>query len=281
MKGPSIKIFFFFISFFVLVGLACGLSTQPDSVDTSPPEMLVEEEPVTVVQEPEVVEEVVEPPAPTDPPMRQIPPTQTPEPVEEITEEPEDEPQAYFTEEFEGDLSGWSYFLMSGDEDKMDLYAENGRLVFDLQGQRQFVYFKYDLYTYTNVKIELLAENLQKNTNSVSLICNYSDRFGWYEFNVSNGGEYEIYAYSELEGGYSDPPLATGGSIHVRIGRDFNTYTAVCQGNQLKLYINGYLTREITDTRYNLKDGQVGFSVSSYNVLPILVEVDYFSISMP
>jgi hypothetical protein len=129
------------------------------------------------------------------------------------------------------------------------------------------------------VIIEVYAENLAKNTNNVSLVCNYSDRFGWYEFSVTNGGLYYIYVYSEIDGGYFT--LASGGSKNVRQGRDVNVYTAVCQGNQLALYVNGVLEREFTDHKYNLREGQVGFGVSSFEVLPILVEVDYFAIDQP
>jgi hypothetical protein len=288
MTKPTLKIFFLFISFFIAVSLACGPIGKQDPTATAPPPIQVEEpvqvESPPVVDEPEEVV-VIEEPTPTDPPTRQVQPTPTDTvaPVEEDTEEPpsvfDEEPLAFFVEEFEGDLSSWSYFLMSGDESKMDLYTDNGRLIFDLQGENQYVYLLYDEYTYSDVRLDVQAENLGKNSNNVSLICNYSDRLGWYEFNISNGGEYWILVYSELDGDWFQ--LANGGSVNVRTGRDTNIYTAICQGNQLALYVNGILEREHTDTRYNLKEGQVGVSVSSFSVLPILVEVDYFSISVP
>jgi hypothetical protein len=276
MKRANLKIIFSVIGFFFLVSLACGTSTPPDPTATTPPE--IQE---VIIPEP-TEEEIVLPELPT-PPSRQLPTT---EPFvaedDDITEEDDDwfdEPQAYFVEEFEGDLSSWSYFLMSGDEDKMDLYTDYGRLVFDLQGRHQYVYVLYEEYYYSEVEIEVFAENLAKNTNNVSLICNYSDRFGWYEFNISNGGLYDILVYSELDGGYIE--LASGGSKNVRQGRDVNAYTAVCVGNQLSLYINGILEKQYVDRKYNLRDGQVGFGVSSFDVLPILVEVDYFAIREP
>jgi hypothetical protein len=279
MKNCSLKISFLFIGLFVLVSLACGMTSQVDPTATEPPVQI--EEPVVVeeVTEPPVVEPEIELPTPTDIPTQEILPTETVAPTEETFEEVTEAPPAYFTEEFDGDISSFSYFLMNGDETKMDLFTDNGRLVFDLQGQYLWVYLTYDEYTYSDVRIDLKAENLGKNTNNVSLICNYSDRLGWYEFNISNGGLYWIYAYSELEGDYFT--LASGGSKNVRMGRNVNTYTAICQGNKVALYINGILEREHVDTKYNLREGLVGFSVSSFDVLPILVEVDYFSISMP
>lgn len=85
--------------------------------------------------------------------------------------------------------------------------------------------------------------------------------------------------YSEIDRDYFT--LASGGSTNVLTGRSENTYSAVCNGNQLALYINGVLEREYVDNVYNLSEGQVGILVSSFDVLPILVEIDYFSISLP
>jgi hypothetical protein len=161
----------------------------------------------------------------------------------------------------------------------MDLYTEDGYLVFDLHGENQWVYVLYDEYLYSDVRLDVLAENRGKNTNNVSLICNYSDDEGWYEFNISNGGIYNIYVYSEIENNYIR--LANGGSTHVNTGRSENIYTAICQGNQLALYVNSFLEREVTDNTYNLSEGQVGVSVSSFDVLPILVNIDYISIDIP
>ena len=45
--------------------------------------------------------------------------------------------------------------------------------------------------------------------------------------------------------------------------------------------INGIFENEVTDRKYNLSEGQVGFSVSSFDVTPIIVNVDYFSIDLP
>lgn len=278
MKRTSIKAIFFMISFVVILGLACGTSTPPDPTATVAPEVQVEvpEEPTVAVIP---VEEVPVVPEPTEPPMRQMPTTEPEEPEAELPEEYVSEPQAFFVEEFEGDLSSWSYFLMSGDESQMDLLTDYGRLIFDLRGAYQYVYVLYEEFYYDNVRIDVQAENLGKNTNNVSLICNYSDRFGWYEFNISNGGLYDILVYSELDGDYFT--LVSGGSKNVRMGRDTNTYTAICQGNKLQLYINGIFEKEFVDRKYNLKDGLVGVSVSSFDVLPILVELDYFAISEP
>jgi hypothetical protein len=270
----TIKHILLFVSFFILMGLACSFSGQGDPTAT----------PVAINAVDEIPQPISEEPVPTFTAIVAEIPTATattqPSPTEAIIEEvPEDEPLAYYVEEFEGDISSWSYFMMNGDESKMDLYTEDGYLVFDLQGENQWVYLLYDEYYYPEVRIDVLAENRGKNTNNVSLICNYSDSEGWYEFNITNGGLYDILVYSEIDQDYYS--LASGGSTRVVTGHAQNTYSAICRGNQLALYINGYLEREYTDNKYNLREGQVGVSVASFDVLPILVNIDYFSISLP
>ena len=263
----------FLCSVTIIVSLACVFTGGADP--TATPVVLVQPEQAQVEQ----VEEEDEP-SPTLEPSHTQEPSKTPteEPPLE-TEEPVEEPVAYYVEEFEGDLSGWSYFMMNGLDKPDMLYTEDGYLVFDLQDENQWVYVLYDEYDYYDVRVDVYAENRGKNTNNVSLICNYSDAEGWYEFNITNGGEYFILAYSAQDESYYT--LAKGGSTHVVTGRSENIYTAICTGNQLALYINGFLEREYVDNRFNLQEGQVGVSVSSFDILPILVKIDYFAISMP
>ena len=100
-----------------------------------------------------------------------------------------------------------------------------------------------------------------------------------YEFNISNDGTYLILAFSELIKDYQ--LIYNGGSTRINTGKDVNYYAATCKGNKLALYINGYLEREVTDSKHNFREGQVGFGVSSWDILPIRVEVDYFLIDLP
>lgn len=264
MKDSTLKIILLFLSVFIIVGLACSFSSTSDPTAT----------PFVVTATPEDQQEVVVQPSPTNTQVvvQQPDPTAT---TETITSDP----PAYFLEDFDGDLDSWSYFLMNGNENLMDLYTENSRLVFDLQGTYQWVYVLYDEYTYSSVRLDMHAENRGMNSNNVSLICNYTDRDGWYEINITNGGMYNFLVYSEIDGDYYT--LQSGGSTNINTGRATNVYTAICDGNYIALYINGAFEKEVTDNLYNLREGQVGFSVSSFDVTPILVEVDYFSIDYP
>jgi len=187
----------------------------------------------------------------------------------------------YYIEEFEPDsntVDNWSWFTTSGEENDLDIYTNNGRLVFDINGEYVWSYFAYDPWSYGDVRLDARVENLGFNTNNVSLICRGSD-IGWYEFNISNGGLWYLYAYENSTGDYDE--LARGGSTAVRTGKDINDYTIYCIGETLSLYINGVETHTMNETRYRWSEGHIGIGVSSFDVYPILIEVDRVSISQP
>lgn len=279
----------FLLAFILLVSLACLTSTKsPDATATQPPvPTQVPQEPTQPPVQPTVPPTEVPTVAPTTPPTEpptaipQPSPTPFPQPTAAPTEAPvvEETSVPYYTEEFDSAPANWSYFTTSGDEEKMDLYTENGQMVFDLEGDNQWVYLLYDDYIYGDVYLQAQAENRGQNDNNISLICRYTDTEGWYEFNVYNSGVYDILVYSEYYGEYRT--LYDGGSKNIKTGRDTNVYSAICEGNELSLYINGVLERTVKDNTYKLPDGQVGIGVSSFQNLPIIVKYDYVMIDVP
>ena len=241
------KPFALLIGILVAVSLACGTSSAPTQPAAQPPAQVV------------------------------VQPTNPPPPTAEPTQE---EAPAFFTEQF--DVTGapnWSYFLQNGNENQMNLSTENGKLIFDLQGANLWVYVTYEPWLYTDVQIEAQATNLGLNNNNVSLICRYTPERGWYEFNIANNGLYSILVYDQVNQRYET--LFNGGSNAIKQGRDTNVYTAACEGNTLSLWINGQAVRQVEDKRFNLTEGQVGISVSSFDVTPILVQIEYFDIREP
>lgn len=181
-----------------------------------------------------------------------------------------------FVTDFDGDLSDWTYFLTQGEDDGFFATVENSTLHFEIEDKNTWIYLLNDQIEMSDVRIDTIAENLGRNNNNVSLICRYSDR-GWYEFNVANNGEYTILSYDSRSNSYNT--LFTGGSLDINTGLGTNEYTAVCSGNELSLYINGVETRTVTDNTF--KSGLAGLSVSSFNVTPIVVDFDYFILSIP
>lgn len=271
-----VKIVSCFLAIFVLIGLACSFSKPSDP--TATPETITIQEPVVPPVQP--TQQIGEPSIPITQPTTEpfIMPTNPPIVL------PSEEPistgsEPFYTEEFDQVPNNWSYFLMEGSDKNMDVFVENGSLVFDLRGEYQWVYYLYEDYIYEDVYIEAVAESRGMNNNNVSLICRYTPDEGWYEFNISNNGLYYIYAYSALNESYNT--LFNGGSTAVNMGKSVNVYSAICEGNELTLFINGKQERTIVDNTYKFREGQVGVSVSSFKTLPILVEFDYVYIDQP
>jgi hypothetical protein len=187
-----------------------------------------------------------------------------------------DDAEPYYIEEWDEANPNWSYFLVRGEENEFDLYTEDGQLVWYLPETYVWLYVTYDAYIYEDIVVETHVRNLGQNSNNVSLICRYSDR-GWYEFNIANSGLYWIYRYETASNEFVQ--LYNGGSEAIKIGVGENTYAAVCEGNELSLYINGEHTRTVTDLHY--LEGQAGVGVSSFDLVPVEILMDYVGLYTP
>lgn len=230
-------------------------------------------------------------PAPTSVPTSPPPPPSAPitQPTQELQQQPPPsvQNQQFFTEEFDAPLSdAWSILTVTdsdkADPEKVIVEPKNGKLVWDFESEYVYYYLFYEGFSYTDVKVEVRADNRGKNTNNVSLICRYDPEVGWYEFNITNGGLYNIY-YAEVDSdgriGYN--LITNGGSNAIKQGKDINEYSITCSGNKLSLTINGKEANTITEKKFALREGGVGMSVSSFDVLPIQIEMDWFKVSQP
>ena len=282
MKNPGLKNILLFVSFFVVVGLACGVLSRADPTATVVPIAQIEE----TVEEPTV--EIIEPtatytlePEPTN--TTEPPPTNTPEPLPTNTPEPlptnTPEPEIYFIEEFDRD-PGWYFDVISGgsgNPQSVSYSFEFGRMIFDIPERELYAYYIYEDAVYDNVRLDINFENRGVNSQQVSLICHLSNE-GWYELSIQSDGIWILYAVTN---NYDE--IARGGSTHIRIGKEINEYTLICEGNTLSFFINGMQPTGSphVDRKYALRWGEVGFSVSSRNAIPVKVEVDWFAITPP
>ena len=260
----------FLVSLLLIVGMACALFNQAPTQAPTPEQPILIDNPTAV------------PPEPTEVPPTEVPPTEAP-----ATEPPAPQAQQFFTEEFDTPLSNdWSVFTITdpnvSDLDKVTVEADNGNLVWNFDSEYVYYYLFYNAFTYDDVKVEARADNRGKNNNNISLICRYDEKVGWYEFNIANNGLYNILYAEVLDSGKIRwNRIANGGSNAIHQGKEVNEYSITCQGDELTLNINGDEVISIQDKKYGLNSGQVGVSVSSFNVLPILIEMDWFRISEP
>jgi len=216
---------------------------------------------------------------PTAPPPTAVPNTPTPK------------AQQYFTEEFEGALENWSTFTVDKTEtpfitqeelSDVNWNAGDGSYLFDIQRMQTGVYSLYDSFEYDDVRVDVRVENQGAGDISVSLICRYSPEEGWYEFNIANNGLYDIsYAKPNSNGVIAYRNIFNGGSSNIKSGNETNEYAISCRGDTLSLFINGELARQTKDNAAVTPGGKIGVSVSSFNVLPVSVRLDWIKISQP
>ena len=261
MKYQITKPFLFLVGFILIVSLACGFGTPEEPAAPAPVEEAAPAEPV---EQPPTV-----PPAPTEPVAQQ-----------------------FYTETFDSDTSQWTYFLVDGskrdpvfaEEDfgVMNVGTDDGRLNFNLESEGQWAYVTYDAFEYDNVRLDVVVENRGVNNNNVSLICRYTPDEGWYEFNIANNGLYWIFhAIVRDDGAVIYTQIKDGGSNKIKAGKETNKYSIICDDRTLSLFINDYETNVFDENNYVLRDGLIGVSVSSFNVLPVKIEIDSITISEP
>ena len=256
--------FFFFVALLLVVGLACSALGGGNEVPPTQPQQPVQQPTAT------------QPPPPTEAPPTEAPPTEAP------TSEPEpvSNTQQFFREEFDTSaaLDNWdSFTLGSGTDTDLVVEQEDDHLLVDLGDEDLYFYYMYLPYEYEDVSLTMNAENRGRNNNNVSLVCRMnSDGTQWYEFSVESGGLWYLYAIDEK---YNI--IANGGTNALKQGREVNEYQLVCSGDEISVSINGEEIRTVKETTYGFNNGLVGFNISSLNVLPITVEVNWIDISEP
>jgi S1-C subfamily serine protease len=187
----------------------------------------------------------------------------------------------FFTEEFNANFNpdNWWYDTVGTGSDKnLVIEQQDDYLQFDLGAEDLYVYYMYNPYIYQDVSLTLNAENRGRNNNNISLVCRMNeDGNQWYEFSVASNGLWYLYAYDN--GKYNT--LDNGGTNAIKQGKDVNEYKMECVGGEITMYINGTELKTVKDTTYRFDEGQVGFNISSLNVLPVTVNVNWFDIAQP
>ncbi|KXK15382.1 MAG: hypothetical protein UZ14_CFX002000402 [Chloroflexi bacterium OLB14] len=248
--------FIFIVVLVLAVSLACGPTTAPTAAPPPP----INTNPTAV-----------------PPPIEQ--PTEA-QPTEEQQQQQPSSGSAFFTEEFDSDPQ-WYYEVIQGNEksdpESVKVEFDDSLMIFEIPDPQLYAYYIYEGYSYEDVKVSVKFENRGVNSQQVSLVCRVSDD-GWYEFAVGSDGLWELYAVS---GGYDR--LTNGGSNDINQGKAVNEYSMICEGNEISLFINGEEVKGSPhkDTEYSLREGGVGFSISSLRAVPVEIEVDSFTISEP
>jgi hypothetical protein len=208
-----------------------------------------------------------------------VTPTVLPSPTMTATPPP---PERYFTEEFDTVPGTWSTLYASGDSSQVDILNEDGRLTFELHNPVTWLFAIYGPFEYENVHVETHVESRGSEVNSMGLVCNYDEQAGWYEFNISNDGTYNVlYGQWLAEGTASYTPILNDTSDQIVRGNSSNEIGLVCQENIVQLYVNGKLIRNLNVEHIGLTGGKVGLSLGSFEEVPIILSFDWVKVSEP
>lgn len=207
-----------------------------------------------------------------------VPATDTPAPT--FTPEPSPTPfPRFFTAEFDGSLAGWA-ILQAGNEAVPNVTVENSRLMMQMDAPYTWVYALYGAQDYDSVSLETKFVNNALSPASIGLICRYSETDGWYEYNVTTDGTYNLLYGKWLTNGVAEYlPVLDGASKAIQQSGTEQRLGMICNGTTVSLLIEGAVIRNADVSRFELTSGKVGVTASSYENAPVIASFDWVTVS--
>jgi hypothetical protein len=129
-------------------------------------------------------------------------------------------------------------------------------------------------------QVEVDAVLLNGPTNDAfGVVCRFKDNDNFYGFLVSHDGYYGIFRMQDGSMTLANGQSGLTYSEAIRQGGVVNHIQAVCQGNTLRLKVNGTLLAEIQDDAFT--QGQVGLIVGTYETAGVEVFFDNLLVYQP
>jgi hypothetical protein len=221
------------------------------------------------------------PAAATIPPSQTpVPFTNTPEPTATIEVTPTPLPRL-FTNEFDSALAGWT-ILQTGNEAAPAVKTENSNLLLQMDAPFVWAYAVYDAQLYDNIRIEARFTNQAGSPVSLGLLCRYSETDGWLEYNVSTDGTYSLLYGNWLASGIANYlPIMDGSSNLIQPSGAAQEIGMVCSGTTVSLLVNQTVVRNVDVSRFELTNGKIGITVSSFENVPVIAAFDWLRVSEP
>jgi hypothetical protein len=145
-----------------------------------------------------------------------------------------------------------------------------------------WLYALYGAQDYTDIHIDTQFTNRALTPASAGLMCRYSDKDGWFEYNVSADGTYNVLFGRWLSVGIAEYlPIIDGTSKEIQPAGTTQTIGLTCVDSTLWLYVNGTLVRKVDVSSYAITDGKVGLVASSFENTPIVIGFDSVTLSEP
>ena len=209
-----------------------------------------------------------------------IPVTDTPQPTATPEFTPTPLPR-FFTDEFDTSLTGWD-ILQAGSEATPGIRNENSHLILQMDAPYNWVYAVYDAQDYGDIRLDALFTNQAGSPASIGLVCRYSETEGWLEYNVSTDGTYNLLYGSWLGDGIANYlPITDGSSNLIQPSGAAQEIGLICSGTTASLLVNQTVVRNIDVSRYELTNGKVGITASSFENVPVVAAFNWVRVSEP
>ena len=182
---------------------------------------------------------------------------------------------ALMEDDFSDPESGWTTF--SG-QDGLNEYQDGGFRI--LVNYAQYYFWSNPGRNFEDVVIEVDAKKLAgPDNNDYGVICRYQDIESFYFFTIGSDGYYGISKYTK-DGDSLIGMSSLGKNTDVILGGDAtNRIKVTCQGDTLKLEVNGTLLAEAVDADFT--SGDIGLIAGSNETLGVDVMFDNLLVTVP
>jgi hypothetical protein len=179
-----------------------------------------------------------------------------------------------FSDDFSKTPSGWGTWSRGG---ASVAYASGGLRV--LVEQAQFDFWSVAGQRFENVNIEVDATKIGgPDDNDFGVVCRYKNKDNFYMLVASSDGYYGIAKMRDGQYGMIGADQMQYSSAILQ-GQATNHLRAVCAGEVLRLYANGQLLMETTDS--DIRSGDVGVIAGAYNTAGVDILFDNFVVKAP
>jgi hypothetical protein len=186
-----------------------------------------------------------------------------------------------FTDQFDASLAGW-VILQAGNDAVPNVKTENSNLVLQMDSPYTWAYALYSAQDYEDIRVEAQFVNQAGSPASIGLICRYSETDGWFEYNISTDGTYDVLHGHWLASGIADYlPVLSGSSGAIRPSGAPQQIGLVCSETTLSLLVNQNVIRSVDVSRYNLTQGKIGLAAASFENAPVVAAFDWVKVSEP
>lgn len=187
----------------------------------------------------------------------------------------------FFTDEFDASLAGWA-ILQAGNDAAPNIKTENSNLLLQMDSPYTWVYGLYGAQDYGSVRIDAQFVNQAGTPASIGLICHYSESAGWFEYNISTDGTYNVLRGKWLANGIADYlPITSGASTAIQPSGAAQEIGLVCSETTLSLLIGQTVVRSVDVSRYELIEGKVGIAAASFENTPVVAVFHWVKVSEP